>query len=187
MVEHRALPRSCRVTLGTVQREPGRGVVRIAGLLIIRQVAALTIRRQRSNRTLMTLCTVEAAVTAGEWEAVGMDKGRTFPRRRRVALRAVLREARGFMIRVNDLLIVIQMAVHAIRLQRPDTAFVTHGTSDRRVTTRKREARRMLECCAIPSRRSVTLRAICRETGRRVVRIGGRLVVVQMARDAVGR
>lgn len=87
----------------------------------------------------MALRAVECAVTAGEWETGWMDKRGAFPRRCRVALCAVLREAGRFVIRICDLLIVVQMAVHAVRLQRADTSFMTHRTRDCRVTARKRK------------------------------------------------
>ena len=119
----------------------------------------------------MALRAVECAVTAGEWETGWMDKRGAFPRRCRVALCAVLREAGRFVIRICDLLIVVQMAVHAVRLQRADTSFMTHRTRDCRVTARKREARRMLERRTIPGRGRVALRAIRWEPGCCVVRI----------------
>ena len=107
------VPRRRRMALGTIGRKTRLYVIGIARALVLGQVAIHTVCGQRSQATLVTLGTVQPAVSAGERKINGVFEVRVFPCRGVVALRAVVGEARLAVIGIRRLLVVVQMTTGA--------------------------------------------------------------------------
>ena len=116
-----------------------------------------------------------------------MVECRTFPLVRVVTDLAIGAETGCHMVRICRLVEVLLMTRHAVRGQALEcAAHVTHRTVVTGVTTGQREGRGMLEIRAFPCDRVVTRFAIGAETGRDVVRIICVVVILLMARHAIG-
>ena len=90
------------------------------------------------------------------------------------------------MVGIGRSLVIVQVTIRAIRRYGADPALVARRAILTAVAARERETLRMDEGCPLPCRRAVTLRAIGREAGHRMVGIGGALIVIQVTRGAVG-
>ena len=112
------------------------------------------------------------------------------PRRRVVALAARLREIRRDVVRIRCPLVVLQVTGHArVRGQVVVVIDMAVGALPRRhrVHTGQGEGgKRVIERRVRPGDRVMTLIAGLREASRNVVRIGSRLIVLQMAAHAGG-
>ena len=116
VIELRARPLRGRVAERAVLRESGRHVVRILGALEILQVAADALRRRPGVLPVdvaLAQATLVCAPVSGnrvfEWSKVA-----PCPLHRRVAQRAVLREAGRHVIRIRGALEVLQVAADAL-------------------------------------------------------------------------
>lgn len=102
MIEHSAVPTVHIVALETAMREPGRLMIRIVGVLIIRLMARIAIgRRVLVLPVDVALRALHGHVSADQRKArVVVVKGGGLPGVRRVTFRARMRELIGHVIRV---------------------------------------------------------------------------------------
>ena len=188
VVELRARPLRGRVADRAVLREAGRHVVRIGGLLIVRQVASRALRGQSRvlARRRGTACRSTArAIRSGRTSSCC---GRTSPRsiarwcgRRRSP--AGIPPPRGSDSSSSDRSGRWQEA-HCVDSRRIAARRVALGARQRHMRSRQRERglRAVIELRPGPLRGGVAQRAILREARRNVVRVGRLLVVGQVAR-----
>ena len=138
----------------------------------------------------MALHTSGGDVRSGEREfrVVVVETGR-HPSRCCMADLAILREARRHVVGALGALVVLQVTVIASGAQGRVLAVrvALHASgSDVRARQRELGLRGVIEHGAVPVGCGVAQRTILRESGRNVVRIGGRLVILQMTVVASG-
>ena len=117
-----------------------------------------------------------------------MIKGRRLPRHGVVACRAVVRELRRSVIRLQNGVEIGLVALPAIGvLQLVVAVHVTGLAGLRRMRALQRELRcRMIKGRGLPRRCAVTLRAIVRELRRSVIRLHGCVEIRVVALPAIG-
>lgn len=188
MIERRAIPVHRRMADAAILWKAGGLVVGIIRPVIVIQVARdASAARERKVISHVALRALQAGVHAGQCEpGIGVIELRTHPLHRRMAQSAVLRESGRLMIGVGGRIVVVQMAIDASRIRKGIVVVhVALQALQAGMRSGQREAGRgMIERRACPLRRVVAPRAILREIRCLVVRIAGRVVVIQMARDA---
>jgi len=103
-----------------------------------------------------------------------------------MAFGAVGRELRGRVIRISRAIVFVTMATRAVCRQRSDAARMAYSTIEILMPARQRECIGMRERRVLPILDRVALRTFGREVGRRVVRLGNRVVIVAMTTHAIG-
>ena len=192
VIEGGAQPVSGRVAQRTILREAGCDVIRIGGGLIFLEVAGITSGAESFvNSARMALHTSRRRVLAGEREGGlrGVVERSPSPIRGGVAELAILRESSRGMVRIGGALVVLQVARIASGAEAfVDSARMALDATRRRVLPSERECGlgSVIEFRSGPIDRSVALRAILREASSGMVRIGGALVVLQVAGIASG-
>ena len=170
-----------------VRREPGRHVIGIGGRVVISEVARITGRRGPSVTVRVALQTRHVRVRSGEREARRVVvEGRRLPCTLIVAGRTVRREARTGMVRIRGRVEVRQVARITVRRRtRIPVAVALQAVHDR-VRALQRERRRVvIERGVVPGTLIVAHRAVRREPGSHMVRIGRAVVVRQVTGIAV--
>jgi len=191
VIERSARPGRGRVALRAVGAVAGLSMVRIRRGVVVALVA------RHARRILAGIDPVPMTALAGnrlmrprqrEIRRVVIERcARTC--RGRVALRAVGAVAGLSMVRIRRRVIVALVTRHARRvLAGIDPVPMTALAGDRLVRPRQRELRLVvIERRARPGGHIVTLLALHRVPTRRMSRVRGRLVLGQVAGDAVGR
>src|SRR6266550_3698908 len=118
-------------------------------------------------------------------------EGRARPRRRVVALRAGLREAGLHVVRLRRALEIFQMTADASCIRAGQAVVAVHmalSALHRGMRSRQREPGcRMIKARVVPVRCGVALLASRRESGLDVIRIGGAVEVLHVARTTIRR
>ena len=176
-------------------RDARSHVVRICGALEILQVA-IDAGRVRVRQAVIVidvaLRALHGGMGAGQRESRrGMVKRSLSPRSRVVALLTSLRESRSHVVRVRRGLEIFQVAADTGRVgacQVVITVHVTLRALHGRMSAGQREpCRGMIERSLCPRSRAVALLTSRRETRLNMIRIGGAVEVLDMARSAIGR
>jgi hypothetical protein len=175
-----------------ILRESGGHVVRIRGRLVVLGVTTGAGHIQAGvNPARVALRARGSNVRAGQRELGlrGVIKRCAIPIRRGVTERTILRESGGHVARIVGGLVVLQMTGITGRAQTLVNAVrMALQASRSRVLASERESGLggVIKRRSIPVDGTVALRAILRESGGRVIRVGGALVVLQMTRRAGG-
>lgn len=199
VVERRVQPSCCRMAQRAILREIRGHVVWYAGdvgrAVVILRVAAVAARRQRSGivvRVAGGAC--DARVRARQRKRRGIViEGRVEPRRRRMALRAILRESRGHVVRhagdIRRAGVILHVAAVAVRRQRACVVVcVTRGARDARMRAGQRKRRlAVIERRRDPRRGVVADLALLRHSGLHVIRRCRGVVVLHVAGVAIRR
>lgn len=170
--------------------ETCRHMVWIRRRLIVSSVAAVTVRGQR--RVVVVHVTVRAryaGMRAGQRERrVVVIEGSGRPGCRTVAYVALLRKTGRHVIRIRRSLKILQVTVHASRAGEVVIAIrVTLSALDSGVRSGQRPSGRgVIEGCGIPTGGVVAHLALLGKPGGGVIRIGGSLVILQVAGRACG-
>ena len=190
VIEFGPLPLGGRMAKRAVLRKPRGHVVRAGGLLEIGQVAAGALERRRGVVAVhMTLCAVHGRVRAGEREPCrGVVEFSALPVGCVVAGLARRGESALDVVRIRRLVEIRQVAARAIHgcagepavhvALRALHAGVGAGEGKRREFV-------VIEGCVLPCGRRMTLRAIVRESGRRVVGVLHARKIADVAAEAV--
>jgi len=189
VIEFRSRPLRGRVAKRAILRESRCHMVRIGGLLVVGQVARSALRGQpRVLPRRVALRARQRHMRSGQREfRLAVIELRPGPLRGGVADSAILREARRHVVRVGRLLIVGQVARTALRGQACVLARrVALRAGHRHVRSGQREFRfAVIELRPGPLRGGVADGAVLRESRCHVVRVGGLLIVGQVARTAL--
>ena len=191
VIEGRSGPIRGGVAELAILRETGGDMVRIVGALVVLQVAGIAGGAQAFvDAARMALNASRGDVLAGQRERGlgGVIEFRAGPIDGGVALRAILREASGGVIRIGGALIVLQVAGIAGRGQRSVLA-VGMALRARRggmLAGERKLGGAVIEGGGHPCRGGVAQLAILRESGGDVIRIRGALIIFQVARVAGG-
>jgi len=168
----------------TVQRKAGLYVIRVRRRPIFRNMASVAILRRARERTLrMALVALHRYVKACQRKlGLRMIKLRTAPIRGRMALCTILRKSSRLMIRIIGSLEIAKVAPDAGRRRSHKLiVFVACDARHCRMCARKGKAKSVVINLGIqPTGRGVAQLASCREAGRRVWRVRGRLIILQM-------
>ena len=181
-----------RVVAGIASgRESCRNVVRIRRCLVIGLVARIAIRRRpRIHSANVTTAAGHVDVGPGQRErSFIVIEYRSGPTRRVVADRAVRGEASLHVVRIRRALVIFDVAGIAIR-RRACKFSVDVALRARNVymgSGQRKWRLRVIEYRASPRCRRVANRAVRRETRLHVIRIRCALVILDVARIAIGR
>ena len=202
VIKRRTRPGSGVVALRASLREARLHVIRVACVVEVRLVAGVARRavRQvvsagRAERRVMTLRALQGDVSAGQCETGGrvIESG-TGPAGGVVALRAVLREAGLYVIRIACVIEVrlvagdASSAGQAVGTGRAESRVVALITLQRDVRAGQCEpSRGVVKSSAGPICGVVALLARSRESGLYVVRTGRAIEVFHVAGGAIGR
>ena len=190
VVECRAGPLRGVVAHGAVLREAGGFVRRVGGPVEIRQVAGNARGAGQAEVVVhVALRALHRGVGAGQRETrSGVVEFSAHPLRRVVAQSAILREPRGLVIRTGGSIEIVQVARDAGRAGQVEIAVdVALGARRRGVDAGEgKSGGRMVERGACPLRGVVAAGAILREARGLVRRVGGPVVVRQVAVGAGG-
>ena len=189
VVECAGLPRGFTVTGRTVQREASRYMVGIRRAVVVREVTGVTVRGSTRIPVAMALQAVSVHVRTLQREAriVVIERTR-LPSRLGMTGRAVRREARSHVIRIRGPVVIGHMTSIAVRWRACIPVGMALDAVHVGVRALERKARAvMVEGAGLPRCFIMALSTIHREAGRHVVRIGGAVVVRQVARIARGR
>jgi len=202
VIESGAGPTGRVVALRAVLREAGLYVIRSRGAVEVRLVAGVASRAvrqvvcaRRTEGRVVALRALQRHVSAGQRESSGrvIESG-TGPAGRVMALRAVLREAGLYVIRVACVIEIRLMASDASRAGqavgagRTERRVVTLIALQRHVSAGQREAGRgMVKTGTVPRRGGMALLASCREAGLDMVRSGRAVEILHVARSAISR
>ena len=189
MIERGVQPVDCRVADAAILRETGSGVIRIVGLVEIREVAGNALRAQRGELAVcMALVARERSVRARELKPeLIMVEGRPLPTGRRMADAAILRETGSGVVRVVGFVEIGEVAGKALRAQRGELSVrVALIATECVVRPGEREfGRVVVERCALPVRRRMADAAILREAGSGVIRVVGLIEIGEVAGNAL--
>ena len=161
-------------------------MIRVGGALVVLQVARIASSAKAFvNSARMALDAGSRRVLSRQRESSlrRVVKGGSAPIGGGVAELAILRESSRRVIRIVGALVVSQVARIASRAEAfVNSARMTLDASRRRMLAGEweRGLRGVIEFRAAPIDGGVALRAILREPGRRMVRIGSALVVLQV-------
>ena len=192
VVETGRHPSRCCMADLAILREARRHVVGALGALVVLQVTVIAGGAQGgvlAVRVALHASGANVRTRQRELSLRGVIEHRAGPIRGGVAKLAILRESRRRMGRIVGPLIVLEVTVAASGAQGRVLAVrvALHASgSDVRARQRELGLRGVIEHGAVPVGCGVAQRTILRESGRNVVRIGGRLVILQMTVVASG-
>lgn len=194
VIERRIRPGRGVVALLASLRKSLLRMVRVAGVVVIGQVAADAGRVGAGQRVVsvhVALGTQHAGMCSGQGEARGgVIKVCIRPRCCRVALLAILREVRLHVIGLRRSLEISQVAAHAGGVgagQVVVAIYVALGALQAGMRAGKREARgRVIKGGICPRGGVVALLAGLRESALRVIRIGRAVEIFHVARSTSG-
>lgn len=185
VIESRVQPGGGVVTGRTGGWELGRRVIRVRGVVVIRLVTGIAIRRHRGVVVVhVTTVTGNRNVRAGQRECgVVVIKVRAVPGRGVVAHFAGLRETRGFMVGIGGVVVIGEVAGHAGRVcQVVIVVDVALRALQRGMRSGQGETGgTVIENRPRPGNCAVAAVAGLRITQLRVVGIGGALIILEVA------
>jgi hypothetical protein len=185
VVEGRSVPLRRRMTGSAVLRKSGGRVGRIAGRLVVFQMARYAVGVEpRKNVTRMTLRARGRSVLPCQREACGaVVEGRALPLRGGVARRTGLRERRSNVIGRRRRLKILEVAGDALGGKPSELSCrVALPARDTRVSSRQRKfAQVVIELRVLPGRCGMAGLALHREVRLPVIRICRPFVVGRMA------
>jgi hypothetical protein len=189
MVERRRCPIRRWVALRAIMVEIAGNVIRVRRLLEISLMALVTVCiHQLIVATNVTWLALRGNVRSGQRKlGCVMVERRRCPIRRWVALRAIVVEITGNVIRVRRLLEIRLVALIAVRIRQLIVAArVTRLALSRNMRPSQRKLGCIvIECCSRPIRCCVTLRAIMVEIAGNVIRVRRLLEISLVALIAI--
>ena len=191
VIESRSAPRRRGVAGGASCGEACRRVVGVGRCRVVLFVAGITIHRRASELPAdVATCALDADMRAGQGESrARMVKEGRYPRRRRMAHGAFLRESSRYVAGIARVVEVREVARNTCRAQAREFAAdmaARAGHVDMSAGQGERRSR-MVEFRAGPLRRRMAERAILGEACTRVVGGGRAVVIDQVAGGAILR